>query len=240
MKLNKSSIEDFGHQLTSCSVPLSPTKRDGAGNVSTRKTRNCGGVSGSQSPRPPVSRIDNLSSLSFERQITTSVDRATDSFETLRNLCANERLPRGHSFQQRSVSSIAVAPPPRRAFSTSPTTIVRDVPPLIPPREPIRSSHAIPHRHASSPSNSCTLGSCPSFPVKSKTRFSVSAQNEASRPKYRTQPSTTPVFSAMPPSLTRSNPIIRPIMKDGMQTSHTHYYLLGEDEVNRVFKHNLA
>lgn len=209
-------------------------KSDSSGNLNAHMTRNCVSVNGVFSPyqstKKPVSRTDSISSLSTERQITTSVDRATDSLEALRSLCAKERLPRNLTFQQRYKTKVSIRPPPRRALSTSPTTTIRDIPPLIPPREPIRSTFSPHQRHASSPSNTSLLTQSPRL-AKSKTRYSISAQNDTSRPKYHTQTSTTPVFSAMPPSLTRSNPVIRPIMKDGTQASHTHYYLLGDDEV---------
>uniref|UniRef100_H2YGN0 UBA domain-containing protein n=1 Tax=Ciona savignyi TaxID=51511 RepID=H2YGN0_CIOSA len=51
----------------------------------------------------------------------------------------------------------------------------------------------------------------------------------SSKPKYQTQTSTTSVFSALPPRMTGSNPVILPIMKDGKQESFTHYYLLPGD-----------
>ena len=110
-----------------------------------------------------------------------------------------------------------------------------EIPPLIPPREPVRSTRTSPPlRSCSTPSpTSCMLHST----ATSSTHFSPSisensrSTSESSRTKYQFQPSTTAVFSALPSGLSNSNPIILPIMKDGVQESHTHYYLLGNDKV---------
>jgi len=104
-----------------------------------------------------------------------------------------------------------------------------DIPPLIPPREPVRSSRTSPPlRSCSTPSpTSSTL----QHSTATVTHFAPSTC-ENSRTKYQFQPSTTAVFSALPSGLSSSHPIILPIMKDGKQESHTHYFLLGDDKVS--------
>ena len=182
--------------------------------------------------------LSSLSSLSSASLARTSVDRASESFDTIPALCEKERPQRGLSVQHQSVPTLSVPAIPQRAFSASPTVREvnwNDIPPIVPPREPVRPAKlSTPQRHASSPSTTSAALSSPSTP-KSANSFSSSSSLENQRRKYQSHSSTMPVFSALPDSQRKPSPVIRPIMKDGIQESHTHYYLLGEEEV-RNFK----
>nr|XP_026694587.1 activated CDC42 kinase 1 isoform X3 [Ciona intestinalis] len=167
----------------------------------------------------------SLSSLSSSTSslVTTSVDQATASFESVRALCAEERGHRGFDrLRPDPLPQRSLTPKPRSSSTTVTSKEVNwcDIPPLIPPREPVRLARVSPHRHSSTPSPT----SC------SSTADSSLLQSSAySKPKHPSQSSTTSVFSALPPNMSGSNPVILPIMKDGKQESFTHYYLLPGD-----------
>ena len=178
--------------------------------------------------------LSSLSSLSSASLARTSVDRASESFDAIRALCEKERLQRGQSLQPRNLSTAFIPMKPKRAFSASPT--VRevdwsDIPPVVPPREPIRQTKgSTPQRHASSPSTTSIFCRSPTA-SKLANSFSSSTSLENQRRKFQAHSSTTAVFSAVPDSQRKPSPIILPIMKDGKQESHTHYFLLGDGEV---------
>nr|CAB3267143.1 activated CDC42 kinase 1 [Phallusia mammillata] len=173
--------------------------------------------------------MDSLSSMSSSTSslVTSSAERTAAPFEPVRTFCDEHKstvTTWSTDFQTDShaPSSAAI---PRRAFSTSAKEVKwSEIPPLIPPREPVRHPRSSPpQRHSSTPSPTSTS------PVTMGTK-TPSPVPPTSRPKYQTQSSTTTVFSALPPSMTSSNPVILPIMKDGKQESHTHYYLLPESK----------
>jgi len=178
----------------------------------------------------PSSGSGSLSSLSTSGSVTTSVDRATASFETVRAFCDEQRTNGTTTWScelksepTHSTCPGVAIPASRRAFSTSCKEVKwSEIPPLIPPREPVRSRHSPPQRHSSTPSPTS---------MSPMTSLSSSPLPPTTRPKYQTQSSTTTIFSALPPSMTGSNPVILPIMKDGKQDSSTHYYLLPEEKV---------
>ncbi|XP_076804091.1 activated CDC42 kinase 1-like isoform X2 [Clavelina lepadiformis] len=194
---------------------------------------------------------DSISSLSSSSSslVTTSVDLATATFETVRALCDENKAARVAwsrnddsdrrsraeiIIPQRQTPTATITPQYRRTLSTSVTNKPVDwsqIPPLVPPREPVRPQRNSPtQRHSSTPSPTSTAPMTPTGTTSASTCFSSSGHLPSSKSK-QLQPSTTAVFSAIPPNMTGPTPVILPIMKDGKQESFTHYYLLDEKSV---------
>ena len=179
---------------------------------------------------------------------TKNSERTEAVHTSLNNLAVGSRPQNGtqrvKSHNETEQTSKLVGTPTKRALSVNQANKSvdhNDIPPIVPPREPVRPTRASPPlRSCSTPSpTSCLLH----HSTASTTHFSPTT-SESSRSKYQFQPSTTAVFSALPSGLSNSHPVILPIMKDGKQESHTHYFLLGDDKVNdpldvRFFKLNL-
>lgn len=104
-----------------------------------------------------------------------------------------------------------------------------EIPPVIPPREPVRQPpttsgyHRNTHRHLSTPSPP-TSSSAPSCCAAT----SSAPPTTRSRANTQQNPSTVSVFSPIPACT--STPLIYPIMKNGKQESFTHYYLFANNK----------
>ena len=168
--------------------------------------------------------------LSFNLQKASSVTSANN------NITASKDADINPSLTNRLGDQLNPPPLAKRAQSLTQTykpVDWSDIPPVVPPREPVRSSrNSPPLRSSSTPSPTSFQTHTPS--TTSSSGF-LSVPSDSSRSKYQVQSSTTAVFSAMPPGQSGSNPVILPIMKDGKQESHTHYFLLGDDKVRLNF-----
>ena len=168
--------------------------------------------------------------VSFDASLKTEKTEALNA--SLNNLAVAQRPQAG--IHQPNVGNEPngkrVGTPTKRSLSQASKPLdLNDIPPIVPPREPVRPARTSPPlRSCSTPSpTSCLLH----HSTASSTHFSPSV-SENFRSKYQFQPSTTAVFSALPSGLSSSHPVILPIMRDGKQESHTHYFLLGDDKVS--------
>ena len=163
-----------------------------------------------------------------------SFDTPKNTTETLLGVNTDKTArPRTHTFGENALTPTEkTGASAKRALSMSQPDRALDwteIPPVIPPREPLRYRTSPPLRSCSTPSPTSSLQI--HFSTASSANFSATTP-ENSRPKFPNSSSTTAVFSALPPGLSNSHPVILPIMKDGKQESHTHYFLLGDDKVS--------
>ena len=165
----------------------------------------------------------------FSKNVVQQSDLSNAVSTSLNNVASAARLsdqrPRTHTYgEQRLNCTIPPVSVSKRALSVRQQKTVdwSDVPPLIPPREPLRTNRTSPPLRSSS---------TPSPRTSPQLLTSSSTSNVSSDCGRKYQSSTTAVFSALPSALSSSSPVILPIMKDGVQESHTHYFLLGDDKV---------
>jgi len=112
------------------------------------------------------------------------------------------------------------------------TSGLQDAPPLVPPREPVRKGRSglYTRQHSTPLPSTSTLVVKPTTSLSASTSFKSSTK--AARSSH-TLPVTTSVFSALPSSMTHSAPLILPVMKNGKQDSHTHYYIMPEEKAKK-------
>lgn len=169
--------------------------------------------------------LNSAVSFDIQKQSSRRSGLSSPVSSSLNNVASAARLsdqrPRTHTYGEQRLNTQADACS-KRTFSVSQSRNVdwSEIPPIIPPREPVRSTRVSPPlRSSSTPS-----------PTNSSPTSNVTCSFADSNRKY--QSSTTAVFSAIPSTMSGSSPVIIPIMKDGVQESHTHYFLLGDDKVN--------
>jgi len=191
----------------------------------------CGFSSTTKSSDPtPLKYVDTSSRVSSEPLFSSSFAVKNTSEQQPLSSSTETRFCVDDSALDARINALTLDNAPK----TRSSSIQDAAPPLIPPREPVRKgrSNMYMRQHSTPLPATATLVVKPTTASLS-TSTSFKSSSKAVRNSATVLPVTTSVFSALPSSMTHSTPVILPVMKNGKQDSHTHYYILPEEKAKK-------